>query len=234
MHDLDHAKESGTFKPQMPNIDSVSTSHLYGENTGDAMKKLLLDLPSESMNVTDSRSESRKKEDPEYFFVRNESETTNDGWLIVCDDWWAQHFPQMHRNVKAGKRGLWILFTLLEMIVRDMLVGLMYAMTDEWNIFHKCIEWRLTHEYEKTFSHVWRRINSANLHFLYCTTTPTNYHGLTRNRICFFLYLKARQRERYRWCHILVNWSEACHEENIFYQNIPYSCVLLIAYYIIR
>ena len=86
MHDLDHAKESDTFKPQMPNIDSVSTSHLYGENTGDAMKKLLLDLPPESMNVTDSRSESRKKEDPEYFFVRNESETTNDGWLIVCDD----------------------------------------------------------------------------------------------------------------------------------------------------
>lgn len=89
MHDLDHAKEGDTCKPQMPNIDSVSTLQLYGENTDDATKKKLLDLPSESMNdvFTDSRSESRKKkEDSEYFFVRNKTETTNDGWLIVCDD----------------------------------------------------------------------------------------------------------------------------------------------------
>lgn len=97
VHDLsivrNDAQESDTLKLRMPLTGSVSTLQLYDENTGDSMKKLLLDLPSESMNdmqietndYADSPSESRENEDSEYCLVRNESET-NDGWLVICDD----------------------------------------------------------------------------------------------------------------------------------------------------
>jgi len=85
------AQENDDFTPHSSLIGSISTLQLYEEDAGDAMKKLLSALHSESMsdmqigtNISaDSKPESRENED--YYMIKNESET-NDGWLVVCDD----------------------------------------------------------------------------------------------------------------------------------------------------
>jgi len=87
------AQENDEFTPKITLIGSISTLQLYEEDTEDAMKKLLSDLHSESMNDMQietnadagPRSESTKNEEPEYCIIRNENET-NDGWLVVCDN----------------------------------------------------------------------------------------------------------------------------------------------------
>lgn len=88
--DQSYAQENEDRTPHVSLVGSISTLQLFEEDSGDALKKLLSDLHSESMNdmqIDDvgSRSENQKNEESEYCLIDNESET-NDGWLVVCDD----------------------------------------------------------------------------------------------------------------------------------------------------
>lgn len=94
VHDLSleesGAQESDDLTLHISRVGSISTLQMFEGDTGDAMKKLLSDLHSESMDDmqietdTGSKAESRNNEDSEYCIIKNERET--DGWLFVCDD----------------------------------------------------------------------------------------------------------------------------------------------------